>query len=81
MYHITIVRVFDLFDQPILYSVDMPFFSHLVRFECEEDGADLGPHADGPPSPGTKLDAVESLDELANKEGKRAVTVSRVSDI
>ncbi|OJJ36345.1 hypothetical protein ASPWEDRAFT_37912 [Aspergillus wentii DTO 134E9] len=60
----------------------MPSFSHLVRFECEEDGkpyyADLGPDADGPPSPGTKVDAFESLEELSKEDGKGCLTVRRL---
>ncbi|KAH7126061.1 hypothetical protein EDB81DRAFT_810367 [Dactylonectria macrodidyma] len=57
-------------------------FSHLVRFECEEDGtayfADLGPDANGPPSPGTKLSASRSLEDLAIESEQKMVTVRRL---
>ncbi|KAJ9148536.1 Fumarylacetoacetase, protein [Pleurostoma richardsiae] len=60
----------------------MPSFSHLVRFESEDGKpyyADLGPQADGPPSPGAQLDAFASLDDIASKTGKRTLTVCRLS--
>ncbi|KAF2269840.1 hypothetical protein CC78DRAFT_539762 [Lojkania enalia] len=57
-------------------------FSHIVRFECEESGrfyfADLGPDADGPPSPGAQLPAFRSIDELFSNTGKETVTVRRI---
>ncbi len=57
-------------------------FSHLIRFECDEDGsslfADLGGQADGPPSPGTKIDAFASIEDLTNKVGGKYVTIRRV---
>lgn len=61
----------------------MVSFSHLVRFECVEDGtayyADLGPNADGPPVRGTQLDAFKTFQDLASDSGKKEVTVARVS--
>lgn len=63
----------------------MASFSHLVRFESEEDGrsyfADLGVDADGPPAPGTGLGAYTSIDDLRNKASVRNVTVRRVSSL
>ncbi|KAH7124645.1 hypothetical protein EDB81DRAFT_699055 [Dactylonectria macrodidyma] len=60
----------------------MSSFTRLVRFECEEDGnpyfIDLGPSTDGPPLPGTKLDAFKSIDELSSKAKPQTVTVRRV---
>ncbi|KAJ6096513.1 hypothetical protein N7486_007259 [Penicillium sp. IBT 16267x] len=57
-------------------------FSHLVRFECAEDGtayyADLGLDADGPPVPGTKLGAFKTFQDLTGNNGKENVTVSRL---
>ena len=65
-----------------LSVVEMSPFSHLIRFECAEDGssffADLGGQADGPPSPGTKMNAFASMDDLANKNGAKNVTIRRV---
>lgn len=61
----------------------MSSFSHLVRFESEEDGAvyfaDLGPDADGPPSPGAKLSGAKTIEALAQKSEEDIVTVRRVS--
>ncbi|KFZ03500.1 hypothetical protein V502_10899 [Pseudogymnoascus sp. VKM F-4520 (FW-2644)] len=61
----------------------MSFFSQLIRFECAQDGktyfADLGPDADGPPPFGTQLSAFRSLDDLASKTEKVAVTVDRLA--
>jgi hypothetical protein len=58
-------------------------FSHIVRFEGELSGqsyfADLGVDAEGPPAPGTQLDAFRSIDDLFSKTGKESVTVRRVS--
>ncbi|KAJ5540917.1 hypothetical protein N7494_005993 [Penicillium frequentans] len=63
----------------------MVSFSHLVRFECSEDGtayyADLGPNADGPPVRGTQLAAFKTFQDLANKSGKKEVTVSRCKQL
>jgi hypothetical protein len=60
----------------------MSFFSHLIRFECEEDGkayfADLGSDADGPPSPGTTLKASTSVPGLASASELKTVTMRRV---
>ncbi|KAH8912910.1 hypothetical protein BR93DRAFT_942662 [Coniochaeta sp. PMI_546] len=57
-------------------------FSHLVRFECHEDGSDrfsdLGPNAEGPPASGTKLVAFGSFEELCNKTGQKTATVRRL---
>ncbi|KAJ0283570.1 hypothetical protein COL940_004551 [Colletotrichum noveboracense] len=59
----------------------MSSFSHLVRFESEEDGAvyfaDLGPDADGPPSPGAKLSGAKTIEALAQKSEEDIVTVRR----
>ncbi|KAJ5643327.1 uncharacterized protein N7484_005834 [Penicillium longicatenatum] len=59
----------------------MASFSHLVRFECAEHGtayyADLGPDADGPPVPGTRLGAFKTFQDLASNNYKENVTVSR----
>lgn len=62
----------------------MSSFSQLVRFECDEDGgeyfADLGPDANGPPSPGTKLAAFATVDELLQqqKQKQKYLTVRQV---
>uniref|UniRef100_L2FUG6 Fumarylacetoacetate hydrolase family protein n=1 Tax=Colletotrichum fructicola (strain Nara gc5) TaxID=1213859 RepID=L2FUG6_COLFN len=60
----------------------MSSFSHLVRFESEEDGAvyfaDLGPDADGPPSPGAKLSGAKTIEALAQKSEEDIVTVRRL---
>jgi hypothetical protein len=60
----------------------MWFFSRLIRFECEEDDkpyfTDLGLDSDGLPSPGTKLGAFKSFDDLANKGEEKIVTLRRV---
>ncbi|KAI8240835.1 hypothetical protein K4K57_007743 [Colletotrichum sp. SAR 10_99] len=60
----------------------MSSFSHLVRFESEEDGAvyfaDLGPDADGPPSPGAKLSGAKTIEALALKSEEDIVTVRRL---
>ena len=60
----------------------MAVFSHLVRFESEEDGssyfADLGPNTDGPPAPGTKLEAFSSLENLGSRTDQKTVTLRRV---
>ncbi|KAH6953762.1 hypothetical protein BKA56DRAFT_638254 [Ilyonectria sp. MPI-CAGE-AT-0026] len=61
----------------------MASFSHLIRFECEEDSntyfADLGSDANGPPSPGTKLRAFGSYEALAEKSGHKTVTLRRLT--
>lgn len=61
----------------------MSIFSHLIRFQCQEDGqicvADLGPEAEGPPALGTQLVAYGSVEQLATKTSKRLVTIQRVS--
>ena len=61
----------------------MVHFSHLVRFEAEEDGevyySDLGRDADGPPALGTKLNAFRSFEDLENDKEGRMVTVGQVS--
>ncbi|SPJ80017.1 related to bifunctional 4-hydroxyphenylacetate degradation enzyme [Fusarium torulosum] len=60
----------------------MSFFSRLIRFECEEDDkpyfTDLGLDSDGLPSPGTKLGAFKSFDDLANKGEEKIVTLRRL---
>ncbi|UKZ74763.1 hypothetical protein TrVFT333_002433 [Trichoderma virens FT-333] len=57
-------------------------FSHLIRFECDEDGqscfADLGDNANGPPSPGTTLGAYPSVNELMSNAGMKTVTIRRL---
>ncbi|KAJ5645282.1 hypothetical protein N7507_011293 [Penicillium longicatenatum] len=61
----------------------MASFPHLVRFECVEHGtayyADLGPDADGPPVPGTRLGAFKPFQDLASNNYKENVTVSRLT--
>lgn len=60
----------------------MVAISHLVRFECEEDGSscftDLGRDANGPPSLGDKLTAYASLEDLQKQHNPRNVTVRKV---
>jgi hypothetical protein len=61
-------------------------FTRLVRNESDEEGspsyfADVALDGDGPPSPGTKLGAFRSVDDLINKTGEKAVTVKRVINI
>ncbi|KAJ3454105.1 hypothetical protein MRS44_017999 [Fusarium solani] len=60
----------------------MSSFSRLIRFECEEDDkpyfADLGLDSDGLPSPGTKLGAFKSFDDLTNKGEEKTVTLRRL---
>ncbi|WAO86080.1 FAA-hydrolase domain-containing protein [Fusarium falciforme] len=62
----------------------MSSFSHLIRFECEEDDkayfADLGLDSDQLPSPGTKLGAFKSFDGLINKREK-IMTLRRFAPI
>ncbi|KAK4065662.1 hypothetical protein Trihar35433_7782 [Trichoderma harzianum] len=57
-------------------------FSHLIHFQCEEDGqcffADLGDNANGLPPPGTTLGAYPSMDQLISTTGKRTVTIRRL---
>ncbi|OPB44730.1 hypothetical protein A0O28_0088680 [Trichoderma guizhouense] len=57
-------------------------FSHLIHFECDEDGqcffADLGDNANGPPSPGTTLGAYPSMNQLISNTGKKTVTIRRL---
>lgn len=58
-------------------------FCHLVRFESEEDGtpyfADLGPDADGPPLPGTRLICARTIEGLAQKPERVTLTLRQVS--
>lgn len=65
------------------FQANMVPFTHLVRFECVEDGtayyADLGPNADGPPIRGTQLGAFKTFQDLTSNNCKQEVTVSRVS--
>lgn len=60
----------------------MASFSQLVRFECDENGsvhvADLGPDANGPPAPGTKLTAYNTVDELRLRQHPKDLTVRQV---
>ncbi|KAL6799276.1 hypothetical protein GGI42DRAFT_361234 [Trichoderma sp. SZMC 28013] len=57
-------------------------FSHLIHFQCDEDGkcffADLGDNANGPPPLGTTLDAYPSMDQLISNAGKKTVTIRRL---
>src|SRR5687768_11137874 len=59
----------------------MPSFSHLIRFEAEENHAvyfaDLGPDANGPPTTGIQLPASKTIDGLAQKEST-VLTVGRL---
>lgn len=63
----------------------MKGFSHLVRFQCEEDKtscfADLGIDANGPPLPGTMLVAYKSVEDLVQKKDPKTVTVVEVCPI
>jgi 2-keto-4-pentenoate hydratase/2-oxohepta-3-ene-1,7-dioic acid hydratase in catechol pathway len=63
-------------------ALKMTGFSHLVRFQCEEDKsscfADLGTDANGPPSRGTLLEAYKSVQDLVHKKDPKNVTVSEV---
>lgn len=65
------------------HPIKMSPFCHLVRFESEEDGssyfADLGPDADGPPLPGTKLTCVRTIEGLAQQSGQVTRTLHHVS--
>ncbi|KAB5511434.1 hypothetical protein GE09DRAFT_982072 [Coniochaeta sp. 2T2.1] len=60
----------------------MSSFTHLVRFESEEDGrryyADLGSDADGPPAPGTKVAAATTVEGLVQTSEHRRVTIRRL---
>lgn len=60
----------------------MSSFTHLVRFESEEDGrpyyAELGSDADGPPAPGTKIAAATTVEGLMQQSEHKPVTIRRV---
>lgn len=61
----------------------MANFSVLIKLESEEDRetyfADLGPDAQGPPTVGTKVSAVKSLQDLTDNHETRTVTIRHVS--
>lgn len=88
LYHITTYLLpHRLSQQPhskYTYAVTLKMegFSHLVRFQCEEDKsscfADLGTDANGPPSRGTVLEAYKSVEDLVQKKDPKNATVFKV---